>query len=102
MAKRSRASTSATTSAAKRTRLSQRAPSPREALAAASQATVPIQTFELELLESQTEDAIIAPIEGCELRTVATTEAGNGDSDEDRDGDEDADASHEDNFDGIN
>jgi hypothetical protein len=63
---------------------------------------VPIQTFELELLEPQPEEAIIAPIEGCELRTVATTEAGNGDSDEDRDGDEDEDASHEDNFDGIN
>lgn len=108
MTKRSRASTSAA-AASKRTRPSdlssqrpsQRASSPREALAAASQATAPIQTFELELLESQPEEAIVRPAEGSELGTVATTEAGGGDSDGGGDGDNDDDATREDNFDGI-
>ncbi|KAK1911226.1 hypothetical protein P3342_011828 [Pyrenophora teres f. teres] len=93
MAKRSRAPTTGTAASpaaasAKRTRLSQpssqRSLSPRQALAVApSQAT----TFESELLESQPEAEIVAPTEGSQAGTAATTEAGGGDGDDDRDGD---------------
>lgn len=94
MAKRSRAPASSA-APAKRLRSSepssqhpsQRSLSPRQALAAASQAT----TFESQLLESQLEAGIVAPTEGSQAGTAATTEAG-GDSDNDGDGD---------NFDGI-
>ncbi|RYN60368.1 hypothetical protein AA0117_g13081 [Alternaria alternata] len=97
MAKRSRASTSSTAPAKRlrsseplSQRLSQRSLSPRQVLAAASQAT----TFESQLLESQLEAEIVAPIEGSQAGTVATTEAedGGGNGDDDGDGD---------NFDGI-
>lgn len=94
MAKRSRAPASSA-APAKRLRSSepssqrpsQRSLSPHQALAAASQAT----TFESQLLESQLEAEIVAPTEGSQAGTAATTEAG-GDSDNDGDGD---------NFDGI-
>jgi hypothetical protein len=70
--------------------LSQRALSPRKALAAASQAT----TFESQLIESQPEEEISAPTEGSQAGTAATTEAsGDAEGDDDRDGD---------NFKGIN
>lgn len=98
MAKRSRALSTSTTAtpATKRTRsseslpqrVSQRSLSPRQALAAVSQAT----TFESQLLESQPEAEIVAPAEGSEAGTAAT-EARSGDGD-DVDGDGD-------NFEGI-
>ncbi|KAH8695757.1 hypothetical protein GQ44DRAFT_779755 [Phaeosphaeriaceae sp. PMI808] len=74
MAKRSRAA-SLNTAATKRTRSSepspqrpsQRASSPRQALATASQAAKPIHMFESQLLESQPEEAIVAPTEGALL-----------------------------------
>ncbi len=91
MAKRSQAPTSSTaptkrlrSSAPSSRRPSQRTLSPRQALAAASQAT----TFESQLLESQLEAEIVAPTEGSQAGTVATTEAGDGGGDGD-------------NFDGI-
>ena len=88
MAKRSRAPTTGTAAtapaaAAKRTRSSQpssqRSLSPRQALAVASQAI----TFESELSESQPEAEIVAPTEGSQAGTAATTEAGGGDGDVD-------------------
>lgn len=87
MAKRSRALSTSTTAtpATKRTRsseslpqrVSQRSLSPRQALAAVSQAT----TFESQLLESQPEAEIVAPAEGSEAGTAAT-EARSGDRDD--------------------
>jgi hypothetical protein len=87
MAKRSRAPTTATATIAtpKRMRSSppssqrprQRSLSPRQALAAASQAI----KFESELSESQPEAEIIVPIEGSQAGTATKTEAGRGDGD---------------------
>lgn len=60
---------------------SQRSQPPRQALAAASQAS----TFESQSLESQLDAEMVAPIEGSHADT-ATTEAGSsvGDGDDDR------------------
>ena len=105
MAKRSRALTSVATTnaAAKRTRLSprssQRLSSPRQALAAASQATEPVQTFESQLLESQPEAEIAAPTEGSVAGTVATTNARDNDRDDGEDTDNGEDSN---NFNSIN
>jgi len=78
--------------------LSRRASSPRQALAAASQATEPIQTFESQLLESQLEDEIVGPMEGSQAATAPTTDAGHGDGDGEVDADVDA---NDDDFTGI-
>ena len=69
---------------------SYRASSPRQALAVASQATEPIQTFESQLLESQLEDEIVGPMEGSQAATAPTTDAGHGDGDAEADADVDA------------
>jgi hypothetical protein len=66
---------------------SHRAVSPRQALAAASQATEPIQTFESQLLESQLEDEIVGPMEGSQAATAPTTDAGHGNGDAEADAD---------------
>lgn len=123
MAKRSRAPTASAAAVAKRTRpsgastqpLSQRLSSTHEALATASQAAESIQTFESQFLESQSEEAIVAPTKGSVAGTVATSAANaagdrdrdsnrdsNGDSDSNKDKDKDEQLkSYADDFEGI-
>lgn len=80
MAKRSRPTTSTAVAdaAGKRSRRSpapSRPLSPRQALAAASQGSDLIQTFETQLLESQLEEDLIAPIDRSVAGTAATADA---------------------------
>jgi hypothetical protein len=72
--------------------------SPRQAIAAASQGT----DFETQVRNAVPEAAIVAPLEGSEAATIATTEAAvSEDDDEDEDEDEEIDAHLQDNFEGI-
>jgi hypothetical protein len=70
--------------------------SPRQAISAASQGT----DFETQVRNAVPEAAIVAPLEGSEAATIATTEAAISE-DDDEDEDEEMDAHLQDNFEGI-